>query len=72
MDTLAEPTTDVAAMEAALQQLLIERIMPCLPEVLENSAEGIADCLVDAIQSGTSLDDLDLNGHIESWLEDRR
>lgn len=72
MDTLAEPTTDVAAMQAALQQLLIERIMPCLPESLENSAEGIADCLVDAIQAGTRLDDLDLHGHIESWLEDRR
>jgi len=72
VDTLTEPTTATAAMEAALQQLLIERIMPYLPEALENSAEGIADCLVDAIQAGTSLDDLDLDGHIESWLEDRR
>lgn len=71
MDTL-ESTTEAAAREADLQALLIERIMPYLPEALENSVEGIADCLVDAIQSGTSLDDLDLDGHIESWMEDRR
>lgn len=57
--------------EAALQTLLIERIMPHLPEALENSAEGLADCLIDDIGAGTLYDELDVDGHIASWLEER-
>lgn len=57
--------------EPALQALLIERITPQLPEALENSAEGIADCLIDDIGAGTLLDELDVDGHIASWLEER-
>lgn len=58
--------------EAALRSLLIERIMPQLPETLENSAEGLADCLIDDIAAGTLLDELDLSGHVQSWLEGPR
>lgn len=57
--------------EAALRQCLIERIMPTLPEALENSAEGLADCLIDDIANGTALDELDVDGHVQSWMEER-
>lgn len=58
--------------EAALRALLVERISPDLPEVLESSAEGIADCLLDDIAAGTTVEELDVSGHVESWMEERR
>jgi hypothetical protein len=45
--------------------------MPRVPESLENSVEGIADLIVDDIAAGTTLDDLDVAGHIEAWTEER-
>jgi hypothetical protein len=57
--------------EAALQRALIDLITPRLPEALENSAEAIADDMVDDIATGTLYDDLDLNGHIESRMDER-
>jgi hypothetical protein len=57
--------------EAALRTLLIERTMPQLPQKLENSAEALADSLIDDIATGTTIDELDLNGHIESRLDER-
>jgi hypothetical protein len=57
--------------EAAEQQLLIEKITPLLPDEFENAAEGIADTMVGDIAAGTLLDELDINGHIESYLEGR-
>jgi hypothetical protein len=59
--------------EAALRALLVEHVlMPNVPERLENSVEGLADCLIDDIATGTALDELDVDGHIASWLEDQR
>ena len=58
--------------EAAFKAGLLEKIMPILPEKLENSAEALADCLVDDIGGGTAYDELDVAGYIESWLEERR
>jgi hypothetical protein len=57
--------------EAALQRALIDLITPRLPEALENSAEAIADDMVDDITTGTPFDELDLNGHIETRMEQR-
>jgi hypothetical protein len=59
-------------LEPALQRALIDLITPRLPEALENSAEAIADDMVDDITTGTLYDDLDLNGHIETRMEQRR
>ena len=58
--------------EAAFKEGLLEKITPILPDKLENSAEGLADAMVNDIGGGTTYDDLDIHGHIESWLEDRR
>jgi len=57
--------------EAAFKEGLLEKITPILPEKLENSAEALADCLVDEIAVGTLYDDLVIDGHIQSWLEER-
>jgi hypothetical protein len=58
--------------EVALRALLVEHVlMPRVPESLENSVEGIADLIVDDIAAGTTLDDLDVAGHIEAWTEER-
>lgn len=57
--------------EAAEQKLLIEKITPLLPDEFEDAAEGIADTMVGDIAAGTLLDDLDIAGHIESYLEGR-
>lgn len=56
-------------LETAVRALLIERLMPNLPEALENSAEGIADCLIDDLAAGTPLDQLEIDGHVQSWLD---
>lgn len=61
-----------ARMARALQSAFIEQLMPRVPEELENSVEGIADCLVDEVDNGVAYDDLDVPGHIESWAEKRR
>lgn len=58
--------------EAAEQQLLIEKITPLLPDEFEDAAEGIADIMVGDIAAGTLLDELDISGHIESYLEGLR
>jgi len=58
-------------LEAAYRPALVKELLPILPENLENSAEGIADCLIDDIAAGTLYDELDINGHIESYLEGR-
>jgi hypothetical protein len=55
--------------EAAEQQLLIEKITPLLPDEFEDAAEGIADTMVGDIAAGTLLDELDIDGHIQSYLE---
>lgn len=56
-------------LETAVRALLIERLMPGLPEALENSAEGIADCLIDDLAAGTPLEELEIDGHVQSWLD---
>jgi len=58
-------------LEAATTALLIEKLLPVLPEAAENSVEAIADLMVDDIATGTPFDELDINGHIESYLEGR-
>lgn len=55
--------------EAAFKEGLLEKITPILPDKLENSAEALADLMVDDVAAGTLLDDLDINGHIASYLE---
>lgn len=57
--------------ETAFKEALLDRITPILPEQLENSAEAIADDMVDDISVGTLYDELDLNGHIEARMEER-
>jgi len=59
-------------LEAATTALLIEKLTPVLPEAVENSAEALADLMVDDIAGGTPYDEIDINGHIESYLEGRR
>jgi len=59
-------------LETALRPVLVKQLLPILPDKLENSAEGIADCLIDDIATGTLYDELDINGHIEAWAEERR
>jgi len=58
--------------ESALRVLLVDRISPELPEVLEGSAEGITDCLIDDIAAGATVEELDVSGHVESWLEGKQ
>jgi hypothetical protein len=60
-----------ARMSRALQSAFIDQLKPRVPERLENSVEGIADCLVDEVDNGVAYDDLDVPGHIESWAEER-
>jgi len=59
-------------LEPALQQALIDLITPRLPDRSEDSAEAIADVMVDDIAAGTTYDQTDIDGHIRSYLEDRR
>lgn len=58
-------------LEAALQQSFIDAITSKLPDEFEDAAEAIADVMVDDIAAGTLLDELDVDGHIASWLEGR-
>ena len=57
--------------EATLKQQFTERLAAEVPERLENSVEALADLFIDEIAAGTLLDELDVAGHIESWMEDR-
>lgn len=57
--------------EAALQKAFIDAITPKLPKKLRDSAEGIADVMVDDIAAGTTYDELEIDGHIQSYLEGR-
>jgi len=59
-------------LEAATTALLVEKLLPILPEPLENSAEALADLMVDDIATGTPFEELDINGHIEAWAEGQR
>jgi len=58
--------------EAAFKQSLLEKVTPILPEKAENTAEALVEVMVDDIAAGTLLDELEIDGHIASWLEDRR
>jgi len=57
--------------EAAFKQSLLEKVTPILPEKAENTAEGLVEVMVDDIAAGTLLDELDIDGHIQSFLEGR-
>lgn len=57
-------------LEAALQKSFIDTITPKLPDEFEDAAEAIADVMVDDIAAGTLYDELDIDGHIASWLEE--
>ncbi|MEU5155617.1 hypothetical protein [Glycomyces sp. NPDC021274] len=59
-------------LERGLQASFIDHLTPRVPERLENSVEAIADVLVDQIVAGVVYDDLGVDGHIESWAEERR
>jgi hypothetical protein len=58
-------------LEPALQKALIDLITPKLPRK-SDAAEGIADTMVDDIAAGTTYDELEIAGHIESYLEGPR
>jgi hypothetical protein len=58
--------------EAAFKTSLTDYLTPRVPKKLQNSVEALADVLVDEIAAGTEYDDLGIDGHIESWLEERR
>lgn len=58
--------------EAAFKASLTDHLTPRVPKKLRNSVEALADVLVDEIAVGTEYDDLGIEGHIESWLEERR
>jgi hypothetical protein len=57
--------------EAAFKKSLMKDLKATVPESLENSVEALADFLVDEIATGTDYDDLDVAGHVESWLEEQ-
>lgn len=59
-------------MEAALKTAFMDHLKAAVPKRLENSVEALADFLVDEIATGTDYDGLGIDGHIESWLEERR
>ena len=61
-----------ARLERGLQAAFIDQLTPRVPEQLENSAEAIADVLVDQIVAGVIYDELGVDGHIESWAEGPR
>lgn len=55
--------------EAALQKSFIDTLTPKLPKKLRDQAEAIADTMVDDIAAGTLYDELDIDGHVRSYLE---
>jgi hypothetical protein len=59
-------------MEAALKTTFMDRLKATVPEKLENSVEALADFFIDEIATGTDYDDLDIDGHIQSWMEGRQ
>jgi hypothetical protein len=69
--TLETTRTRADRAEAALQRLIIDAITPKLPDAFEDAAEAIADLMVDDIAAGTTYDELDIVGHIQSYLEGR-
>jgi hypothetical protein len=58
-------------LEGALQKALIDLITPRLPDRSEDSAEAIADVMVDDVAAGTTYDELDIDGHVQAYLEER-
>lgn len=52
--------------EVVLKQHLLEQV--ALPESVD--AEAFVECLIDDIATGTELDDLGIDGRIESWTEE--
>lgn len=67
--TLDTTKTRADRLEPALQKALIDLITPKLPKKLRDSAEAIADVMVDDIAVGTTYDELDIDGHIQAYLE---
>jgi len=59
-------------MEAALKTAFMDHLKAVVPKRLENSVEALADFLVDEVATGTDYDELDIAGHIESWMEGRQ
>lgn len=57
--------------EAAFKTSLMDHLTARVPKRLRNSVEALADALVDEIAAGTEYDELDVAGHIESWMEER-
>jgi len=57
--------------EAAFKASLMDHLTARVPKKLRNTVEALADALVDEIAVGTDYDDLDVAGHIESWMEER-
>lgn len=57
--------------ETAFKTSLMDHLKARVPEVLENSVEGLADVLVDEIGVGTEYDELDVAGRIEAWMDER-
>lgn len=55
--------------EAALQKSFIDALTPKLPKKLRDEAEAIADTMVDDVAAGTLYDELDIDGHVRSYLE---
>jgi hypothetical protein len=58
--------------ETAFKASSMRDLKATVPEVLENSVEALADALVDEIATGTDYDELDIDGHIQSWMEGRQ
>lgn len=56
-------------LEPALQKALIDLITPRLPDRSEEAAEAIADVMVDDVAASTTYDELDIDGHVRSYLE---
>lgn len=57
--------------EAALQKSFIDALKPKLPKKLRDQAEAISDTMVDDVAAGTLYDELDIDGHVQSYLEGR-
>ncbi len=57
--------------EVAFKASLMDHLTARVPKKLRNTVEALADALVDEIAVGTDYDDLDVAGHIESWMEER-
>jgi predicted TPR repeat methyltransferase len=55
----------------AFKASLMDHLTARVPKKLRNSVEALADVLVDEIAAGTEYDELDVAGHIESWMEER-